>query len=340
MAREINKKPTAEIELTSREIKEFCDAYVRLSGELITACIELDGKTSEKMDKITEVLKEFRKKSAGAEEAYRLNEQRFKEGLERDTFERKIRDLTQEMTSIKFDFDRCKMEIEVFERHLLSLIKEAGIKTSHFPIIIQNIERTRDSKAQNLVSHTVIETYKPVTESKKETTRDFDNYIQAGLAFTKNKQPEKAKECFKNALKLEPHNTNALYFLGRAESAIGSHVDAIKHYKQVLEINPEHTGALCELGFSHGQTGNNKDAGKCYKKLLDLNPGDAKAWTGWGVAEYSSGHFREARKYLEKALEINREYGLAWYNLGLVYASLGNEWESNRCKEEAKKLGF
>ncbi len=235
IAREISKKPVSEIERTTREIKEFCDAFVRLNGELIAACIQLDGKNSERMDKITEVLKEFRKKSAGTEEAWRLNQERFREGLERDTFERKVRELTQDIASIKFDFDRCKLEIEVFERQLASLIAKSGIapiQPSVLPRRRSSIEEPEETETEGLPISLLEERSLPGVNSKAKG--DADEFIKQGISFAESKKPEKAKECFENALKLRPNEITALYSLGRAESALGLHGDAIKNYKKVL----------------------------------------------------------------------------------------------------------
>ena len=92
IAREIERKPVNEIENTAQEIKETCDRFVKLNADLVDTGKELDYKTTSKIVMIGNVLKNFRVKSAGIGEAWRLNEKQFEEGgLERDAYERKQR---------------------------------------------------------------------------------------------------------------------------------------------------------------------------------------------------------------------------------------------------------
>jgi tetratricopeptide (TPR) repeat protein len=341
LSNEINRKPVGEIERTTREIKEFCDNFVRVNGELIGACVELDSKCTEKIEKVSQVLREFRKKSAGIEEAWRLNEGQFKDGLERDTFERKIRELTQDMASLKFDFDRCRAEIEAFEKKLESLLQNNEIIASQSTATLHKSSKKvkiEIGKTQTFTSTRNIKLEQQKADSK-ELFSDPDAFIRIGISYAESKKPEKAKECFESALSVRPNNTTILYHLGLSNSTLGLHSDAIKNFKKVLANNPEHIEAICELGYCFGQIGHHKEACKCFKKLVSLNPKDEKAWVGLGVAHYSSGNLKEAKGCLEKAIQIKKQYGLAWYNLGLVYSGLGYGLESKRCYDEAAKLG-
>jgi tetratricopeptide (TPR) repeat protein len=340
-AREIGNKKMSEIEKTAREIEVFCNKFVKFNEGLIDTGKETDFKTQDKLEKIGKVLKNFYMKSSGIEEALRLNESQFEEGrLERDAYERKLRELTEDMTSLKFDFNKCSAEIETFERRVSALFNLEPI-LSTFMIKEKGSERViSDVERQKIISAEGSDLKQEALEGKSQDVNYPETYIQLGISYLKSKKPEKAKECFESALFSRPNNATIWFHLGHANSELGNHPEATRCYLKVLDINSRHTDALCDLGFTYGQLGKHKQARKCYKKLTEINPNDAKAWTGLGVTLYSMGQFKQAKESLEKAIQIDPKFGLAWYNLGLVYSSLGYHQESKRCYDQAKKLGF
>jgi tetratricopeptide (TPR) repeat protein len=314
IAREIGKKPVSEIENTVQEIKDACDRFVKLNADLVCSKEVLDQKTTDKIAMIGNVLKDFRVKSAGIREAWRLNERQFKDGgLERDAYEKKLRELTQDMASLKFDFDKCAIEVKAFEKQITSVI-QGKTESTH-----------QAEKRQAKLAVVNSQTGKSIIPTEKEEIRDkntFDDqeaYIKIGLSYAQSGKPEKAKDCFVHAL---------------------NQAEATRCYQRVLEINSEHKEALGELGYSYGQMGNHKRAGQCFKRLIDIDPNNGCAWVGMGVASYSQGRFKQAKEYIEKALQIDPQMALAWYNLGLVYSSLGYLQESERCFDKAKALGY
>ena len=343
-ARKIERKRASEIEETTREIETTCDRFIKFNENLIKSEKELDFKTKDKLEKIGRVLKNFYMKSSGIQETWLLNEEQFKEGrLERDSYERKLRELTEDISSLRFDYNKCIAEIEAFES---KVSKSFGLT----PYVSEpKIERKDLEQAEINMQYQekVVSTEKEkLDEEKIEVKREDDivdypeAYIRLGLSYEESNKPEKAKNCFESALVSRPNNATIWFHLGHANSALGDYQEATRCYQKVLEINPEHTAALCDLGFSYGQLGKHKQAQKCYKRLVDINPNDAKAWTGLGVTLYSSSRFKQAKECMEKAIKIDPKLGLAWYNLGLVYSSLGYHQESKRCYEKAKKLGY
>jgi tetratricopeptide (TPR) repeat protein len=335
IAREIGKKPVSEIENTVQEIKDACDRFVKLNADLVCSKEVLDQKTTDKIAMIGNVLKDFRVKSAGIREAWRLNERQFKDGgLERDAYEKKLRELTQDMASLKFDFDKCAIEVKAFEKQITSVI-QGKTESTH-----------QAEKRQAKLAVVNSQTGKSIIPTEKEEIRDkntFDDqeaYIKIGLSYAQSGKPEKAKDCFVHALKFRPNNATLWFQLGRANSDLNNQAEATRCYQRVLEINSEHKEALGELGYSYGQMGNHKRAGQCFKRLIDIDPNNGCAWVGMGVASYSQGRFKQAKEYIEKALQIDPQMALAWYNLGLVYSSLGYLQESERCFDKAKALGY
>jgi tetratricopeptide (TPR) repeat protein len=337
-AREIGeKKGASEIERTAQEIEIVCDKFVKLNEDLVRTGEQLDTKTQDKLEKISRVLKNFYIKSSGIRETWRLNERQYEEGrLERDAYEKKLRELTENISSLRFDFHKCAVEIEAFERRVSVLFNLSTASLTLDTGEKKPMQSTIDSEAQEALGSAkkISLSRDKVREEYKEEVGDPEAYIRLGISYAQSKKPAKAKECFESALTFKPRNATVWFHLGHANSALNNYAEAAKCYSKVLEINPKHTAALCDLGFSYGQLGKHKQARKCY------NPNDAKAWTGLGVTLYSLGRFKQAKECIEKAIQVDPKFALAWYNLGLVYSSLGYHQESKRCYDQAKKLGY
>jgi tetratricopeptide (TPR) repeat protein len=332
IAREIRKKPVAQIEAIAYEIQETCNKFARLNADVINSGDKLSSENSDKLVTIGEVLKSFRVHSAGLLAAWRLNEEQFeKRGLERDAYERRLTELTQSMTSLKFDFDKCILEFEVFKKQLIHILQREGRIVTQ-PTIGERAKVEPQASAANTGTD---REGKPLASFS-----DPEAFIKIGLSYEQSNRPSKAKECFQSAVSFKPKDANVWFHLGRANSDLGIHSEAIKCYQKVLDIDPQHTGAICDLGFSYGQIGDHKKASKCFRKLIDINPHNSDAWIGLGTAQYSMGNLKQAKEFLEKARQINPQNALAWYNLGLVYSALGYQQESKRCYDEAEKLSL
>jgi tetratricopeptide (TPR) repeat protein len=326
ITKELDKKQVTQIDVICNEIDETCERFVNLNSDLVSSGKELSAQMSEKKDSMSRVIKDFRVKSAGIQAAWRLNQEQFERGLERDAYERRTTELTQVTVSLKFDFDKCKPELSAFERQLLSTIQETKV----YPIV----------EADASVIKSVLSTPQGITEKHIDDNSfgDPEAFIRIGLSYEQDKKPAKAKEFFESALVFRPNNATILFHLGRANSDLDNHTEAIKCLQKVLEINPHHTGALCDLGFSFGQIGNHKQASKCYEKLININANNSDAWVGLGTAQYSLGKLTLSKESLEKARQINPKNALVWYNLSLVYSSLGYQQESQRCYTEYERL--
>ena len=187
------------------------------------------------------------------------------------------------MASLRFDFDKCALEVKAFERQIAPLLQKDGAQTQTTEGQQAKFEvaKRKQRKVEDLAK---TEIPRGKIEARAEDTfGDPEAYMRIGISHMQGGKPEKAKECFESALNFRPNNATVWFHLGRANSDLGNQSEAVKCYQKVLEINPEHLAAFCELGYSYGQMGNHKQAGKCYKKLVDINPNDVNAWIGLGL---------------------------------------------------------
>ncbi|MCC7331849.1 MAG: tetratricopeptide repeat protein [Flavobacteriales bacterium] len=118
----------------------------------------------------------------------------------------------------------------------------------------------------------------------------YEAYIQLGLLHI-NQPNTLAKEYFKNALRIKPTSSEALYNYGYTCQIRGEYPEAIATYQKMVEIEPFREPYF-NLGFIH--------------------------------QEYL-GKYAEAIEYYTIAIQLSPLYYVAYYNRGLCYEKLGNQ---------------
>src|ERR1700751_5772968 len=64
------------------------------------------------------------------------------------------------------------------------------------------------------------------------------------------RDPGGAEQAWREALKIDPHNPEALFHLGNRLRERGEHEAAIEHFERALERTPGHPGVLNNLGLT------------------------------------------------------------------------------------------
>ena len=157
---------------------------------------------------------------------------------------------------------------------------------------------------------------------------------------------ESAITCFKEALKLNPHYTEALLNLAVLYNDLGRYQDAKKLYgnlqkkekKTDNEIEPVLKGKLsnmhAEVGDTYRSIGLYKHAVEEYKKALFLNPTYVDIRTKLGMALREQGSLEASLKELKQVVKEDPRYVMAKIQLGITCYSLKkngeakNEWLS------------
>ena len=94
------------------------------------------------------------------------------------------------MASLKFDFDKCAIEVKAFEKQITSVI-QGKTESTH-----------QDENKRAKIAVANLQTSKSINSKEKEEIRDkntFDDqeaYMQIGVSYAQSGKPEKARECF------------------------------------------------------------------------------------------------------------------------------------------------
>jgi tetratricopeptide (TPR) repeat protein len=121
------------------------------------------------------------------------------------------------------------------------------------------------------------------------------------------------------ALKIQPHSTQALCDLGRALCMLGRFDEAVEQFQLAVEQEPDFVAARTQLGRTLFSIGNLEDGTRQLQIAVDLNPQDANVHFDLGVARAQLGLFDEALASFNRAIALNGSFALAYNGRGTVY---------------------
>jgi Flp pilus assembly protein TadD len=163
------------------------------------------------------------------------------------------------------------------------------------------------------------------------------------------------------SVELDPRDSEAWYYLGRAKYNEERFTDAIRPFQKCLSLDPRNIKAEDNLGLSYAALGRNEEAIEAYQKaiswqsdslvkdsgpyidfgslLLDQNkpetavgyfkqgvaisPNESRGHAGLGKAYSKLEQLENAQDELEKAVQLAPENGSLHYVLGQIYRKRG-----------------
>lgn len=110
-----------------------------------------------------------------------------------------------------------------------------------------------------------------------ENKAEAERFKVQGNEFIAANKPEKALECYSQAINLD--SSNAIYFSNRAAaySMLGDHFNALEDAKKSCNLNPNYAKAYNRRGKAHLALGEPEEAIVSFTKALELDPKDVNA---------------------------------------------------------------
>lgn len=136
---------------------------------------------------------------------------------------------------------------------------------------------------------------------------------------------EQAEAIYREVLKLEPRNADALHLLGLVYLGRQRHSDAEKSINKAIRVKkkiPDYHNSLGEVYRGQGRL---ELAALQYRKALKLNPRFAKAYNNLGVLHTLLNQREKAGHYFTKAIDIEPDYFEALLNLGELVGESDSE---------------
>jgi tetratricopeptide (TPR) repeat protein len=101
---------------------------------------------------------------------------------------------------------------------------------------------------------------------------DSLSHIASGKTFSECGRTAEAVQQFREALRLDPNNDDALTSLGICHLNMGNSKLAEQQFRQALSLNPNSAPDLNNLGISLQQQGKEKDAAVAFKAAVIVDP--------------------------------------------------------------------
>lgn len=141
------------------------------------------------------------------------------------------------------------------------------------------------------------------------TNRDrrlaYDLYLEGCRLDEDEATQERAEECYRRALALDPSLSNALTNLGNLRFRAGLVEQAEELYRAALEVDPKQPEAYYNLGFLCFERGEASEAADHFQRALASDPGFADAHFNLAMALEELGRSLDAKPHWQTYLELD-----------------------------------
>ena len=127
-------------------------------------------------------------------------------------------------------------------------------------------------------------------------------WLVAGYANSRQNNRERAIECFRELIRLEPDSPDGWNLLAQEYRAAGESQRAVEVLTQALSALRDAALTLLLLGESYSDLGRFELAARSYRQALDIDGGLTLAWAGLARSQIRLGRANEAER-IARALE-------------------------------------
>ncbi|MGE0141817.1 MAG: tetratricopeptide repeat protein [Planctomycetota bacterium] len=152
-------------------------------------------------------------------------------------------------------------------------------------------------------------------------------HFSLGVIEERERNWERATDCYRRATELEPDSASAWNNLGRMLRRRGDLAGAIRAYRRSVEVAPDHVRAWNNLGNALRAEKDQNGARDAYRRAIELRPDYARAHYSLGVMEQAEGDLSASIESYRRCIAVDPEYAPAHCNLSVAL------WDSNRHEE-------
>jgi protein O-GlcNAc transferase len=147
-----------------------------------------------------------------------------------------------------------------------------------------------------------------------------------------------AEREYREILKRQPRDRDALHLLGVVAHQCGQQDAAIRLIQQAIAIDSRQAKFHNSLGSVYQAAGHSVAAAACYREAIQLDSAYPEGHNNLGKALLDLGRPHEALGPLEKAVRIKPDYAGAHNNLGIALKALGHLTEAAAAFRRATTL--
>lgn len=155
-----------------------------------------------------------------------------------------------------------------------------------------------------------------------------------GERFLQTGEYRQAELTFKEAVRENPNDYTAQYYLGRFLLAQGKEAEALPHFQRAVALDPKKPDYQFWLGVAYGKLGNFKAERVQYERTLKIDDNYTQANLYLGHLRLQNGERKQAIKAYDAVLKEVPTNGAALYNRALI---LDIEGKDTAAKEAWQK---
>ncbi len=163
--------------------------------------------------------------------------------------------------------------------------------------------------------------------------------VAVGAEHMRAGREEDAIQCFRQELKNNPDNVDAMRFLAAVYFKQGNKLrDAGALLERLTQIAPDFAAAWLDLGQVYLKLGKRMEAIEAFTQATVLEPRNGNAWEKLASTHSSAGYPEQAAKAFEKAIAISPNYAGFHMGYGHVLKTLGDQAASLRAYRKAVRI--
>lgn len=159
-----------------------------------------------------------------------------------------------------------------------------------------------------------------------------------GLALQQTGQFAQARDIYRQILKRDPDNFDALHLLGVIAAQTRNFAESVELIGRAIDVNPHNPTAHYNRGIAFDELRQYEAAVAAYDKAIKLKPDHAVAYNNRGVALTLSRLLTDAVASFDYAIALHPGYADAYYNRGHALVDMGRLDEALADFDEALRL--
>ena len=156
------------------------------------------------------------------------------------------------------------------------------------------------------------------THALEVTDNNYFAHFSLSLAYELQGRTEKAVAQLKEAIRINPADSQSYFNLGLVLANSGMLIESIGYFEKAIQLTPQFANMHYCLGATLGRLGKFDEAIKEYQKALIIEPDNVKCLNNIGTALAQQGRYDEAIEYFSRILQLVPDDKNAGYNLRLA----------------------
>ena len=146
--------------------------------------------------------------------------------------------------------------------------------------------------------------------------------VEVGKRLLEAQQWDQALSAFQQAVKANPENGEAHYYLAQLYAHLKDERNTVAHFREALSLLPEQQTIWSEYGKWLLSNRYFEEAQRAFRKLVEDSPDNSEYWWRFGLALYQDGNPSEALPAYRESIKLDPRSAQTYYLAGVTARSL------------------